>query len=172
MQELRELLLETPLALLSPGTFRKPVLRHESERLRAPKTLDWFSSIPCLWEGRLLNTAEQEKGHSRDGDVRFPPFGHESIITSPQAEAQSRSAMLHNSRGHHFHREQHASVPGAAASAHLLTDWPRPSNAPLSIPSVLPGLCAGPRPAHSRLCGIFFFFLTSLLEYNCFTMVC
>lgn len=62
MQELSELLLETRLALLSPGTFRKPFLRHESERLRAPKTLDWLSCIPCLWEEGLLNTAQLEEG--------------------------------------------------------------------------------------------------------------
>lgn len=106
MQELSELLLETPLALLSPGTFRKPFLKHEFESLRAPKTLDWFSCIPCLWEGGLLNTAQLEEGLFRDGDVGFLPFGHESVITSPQAEA-----MLHNPIGRRPHRAQHASVP-------------------------------------------------------------
>ena len=106
MQELSKLLLETPLALLSLGTFRKPFLRHESERLRAPKTLDWFSCIPCLWEGGLLNTAQLEKGLFRDGGVGFLPFGHESVITSPQAEA-----TLHNPRGRRPHRAQCAPVP-------------------------------------------------------------
>lgn len=62
MQELSELLLETRLALLSPRHVQKPFLRHELSAFGAPKTLDWFSCIPCLWEEGLLNTAQLEEG--------------------------------------------------------------------------------------------------------------
>lgn len=49
MQELRELLLETPLALLNPGTLENP---SEDMNLSLWGTEDLglvFSSIPCLW---------------------------------------------------------------------------------------------------------------------------
>lgn len=65
MQELRESLLETPFALLSPGTFGKPVLKQESECLRAPKTLDWSSCIPCLREGGPFNPRGAREGPLR-----------------------------------------------------------------------------------------------------------
>ena len=119
MQELRESLLETPSALLSPGTFRKPVLRHEAERLRAPKTLDQFSPpTPASW--KAASPAEPEKGRSPDGEVCFLLCGHGSVITSPWEEARNRSATLHNSRGRRSHRVQHAHALERPQPAHFL----------------------------------------------------
>lgn len=95
MQELRKSLLETPSAFLSPGTFGRAVLSHESEHLRAPKTLAGLHPLPL--GGRPLQDAEREKG-SWGGDMGLSLPGHGSVISSPRGEARGECHPAH-SRG-------------------------------------------------------------------------
>lgn len=136
-------MLETPSALLSPGTFGRAVLCHESEHLRAPKTLAVLHPLPL--GGRPLQYAERQKGSwGRDVNVSPRPSpGHRSVITSPQGGAHWEC-----------HTAQQHGVPAALLPATPSPAWPQAFRAPLPCPAALLGLCPGSRPAHTRPCGI------------------
>lgn len=142
MQELRESLLETPLALLNPGTLENPS-KDRNLSLWGPKTLDWLSP-PSPASGRrpLKYDLRQRRAFLRRHV--FPLLCKERpkpglpSCTAPGAPFPQSTACL-----------RPAAAAGGLPSPRLSSVLQCPV-----VQFILWELCAGSRPAHSRPCGI------------------